>query len=83
MVLFEVEDTGVGVPQEYINQLFGEFVRAPARVDGPRPPGIGLGLSIVKRIMQYYGGRVYVTSTPGKGSVFGFALPAAPWAPVI
>ncbi len=83
MVLFEVEDTGVGVPQEHVNQLFGEFVRAPARVDGRRPPGIGLGLSIVKRIMHYYGGRVYVTSTPGKGSVFGFALPAAPWAPVI
>lgn len=74
-VVFEVEDTGVGIPKECLANLFGEFVRAPAQVSGERPPGIGLGLSIVKRILQYYGGRVYVSSTLDKGSVFGFALP--------
>lgn len=74
-VVFEVEDTGVGIPKECLSNLFGEFVRAPAQVSGERPPGIGLGLSIVKRILQYYDGRVYVSSTLSKGSVFGFTLP--------
>ena len=46
-----------------------------AVVAGEKPPGVGLGLSIVKRILQYYGGRVYVSSVEGKGSTFGFALP--------
>ncbi len=72
---FEVEDTGVGISQEHLDTLFGEFVRAPAQVSGQQPPGIGLGLSIVRRILKYYDGRVYVTSEFGKGSVFGFALP--------
>lgn len=76
-VLFEVEDSGVGVPAEHLPNLFGEFVRAPTLVSGKRPPGIGLGLSIVKRILEYYGGHVYVTSTVGKGSTFGFAMPTA------
>jgi len=75
VAVFEVEDTGVGIPPEHVENLFGEFVRAPATVSGKRPPGIGLGLSIVKRIMEYFDGRVYVSSEEGKGSVFGFALP--------
>lgn len=74
-VCFEVEDTGVGISQAHLNTLFGEFVRAPAQVSGQQPPGIGLGLSIVRRILKYYDGRVYVTSEPGKGSIFGFAVP--------
>lgn len=73
--IFEVEDTGVGIPEGSLESLFGEFVRAPAEVSGERPEGIGLGLSIVKRILHYYNGRVYVSSTLGKGSIFGFALP--------
>lgn len=77
-VLFEVVDTGVGVPPEFIENLFGEFVRAPATVSGKRPPGIGLGLSIVKRILAYYDGKVYVNSELGKGSTFGFSLPISP-----
>lgn len=76
-VVFEVEDSGVGIPKEFVESLFGEFVRAPATVSGKRPPGIGLGLSIVKRIMEYYDGRVFVTSEPEKGSTFGFSLPIA------
>ena len=74
-VVFEVEDSGVGIPKEFVDSLFGEFVRAPATVAGKRPPGIGLGLSIVKRIMEYYDGQVYVASEPEKGSTFGFSLP--------
>jgi len=77
-VIFEVEDSGVGIPKEFVDSLFGEFVRAPATVSGKRPPGIGLGLSIVKRIMEYYDGKVYAASELGKGSTFGFALPIAP-----
>ena len=73
--IFEVEDNGVGVAPDHLEDLFGEFVRAPAQVGGQHPPGIGLGLSIVKRILQYYNGRVFVRSTPEKGSTFGFAMP--------
>ncbi|MCK5861588.1 MAG: hypothetical protein KAH38_03820 [Candidatus Hydrogenedentes bacterium] len=81
MAIFEVEDTGVGIPPEFVDNLFGEFVRAPATVSGKRPPGIGLGLSIVKRIMEYYDGRVYVSSELDKGSIFSFALPFTRSAP--
>ena len=73
--LFEVEDNGIGIQPEYREALFGEFVRAPSEVAGEKPPGIGLGLSIVKRILNYYNGRVYLSSVPGEGSTFGFALP--------
>lgn len=73
--VFEVEDTGIGIAAEHVDRLFGEFVRVPAEGSGARPPGIGLGLSIVKRIVEHYRGKVYVRSTPGKGSVFGFSLP--------
>ncbi len=82
-VIFEVLDTGVGIAPEYLSRLFGEFVRAPSYVSGQRPTGVGLGLSIVKRIVEYYNGRVYVNSEVDKGSVFGFALPAVLWTPNI
>lgn len=74
-VIFELEDNGVGIPEDCVGNLFTEFVRADTVVAGEKPPGVGLGLSIVKRILQYYGGRVYVSSVEGKGSTFGFALP--------
>lgn len=76
--VFEVEDTGIGIEGKHLESLFGEFVRVPAEVSGEQPPGMGLGLSIVRRIVQYHGGRVYVSSVPGTGSTFGFALPLAP-----
>lgn len=73
----EVSDTGVGISREDQTRLFSEFTRLgrghPA-VKGV--PGTGLGLSIVRRIIESHGGRVGVSSEPGKGSTFWLELPA-------
>ncbi len=65
----EVADTGIGIAPEHLPHLFDRFYRvdkARSRVSG----GTGLGLSIVKGIAEHHGGRVTVTSKPGKGSTF-------------
>jgi heavy metal sensor kinase len=69
-----VSDTGPGVPSEILPRIFERFVRAdPSRAgsDG----GSGLGLAICREIVESHGGRIWVDSTPGRGSSFSFALP--------
>ena len=69
-----VRDTGIGITPEDITKIFDEFYRADdAKVMVQR--GTGVGLSIVKRIVESYGGKVWVESELGKGSKFSFALP--------
>jgi two-component system sensor histidine kinase/response regulator len=63
-----VRDNGQGLDEKQIGQLFAEFSRLAAA----RAEGHGLGLSIVKRIVERLGGEVSVTSTVGQGSTFGF-----------
>ncbi len=76
LVRVEVEDTGIGVSEEDQKLLFREFSRIKRKQwSGEKVPGIGLGLSIVKRIVDMHGGRVSVHSEPEKGSVFAFELP--------
>ena len=73
---FEVEDHGVGIPQEHISRLTERFFRvdvAKSRVRG----GTGLGLAIVKHILRRHGTQLQVTSELGVGSSFSFELPAA------
>lgn len=68
-VRLEVADTGIGIAPEHIPQIFDRFYR----VDKARSKsggGTGLGLAIVKGIAEQHGGKVTVTSEPGKGSVF-------------
>ncbi len=73
----QVTDTGIGIPPEDQEQLFTEFFRARnARELGVR--GTGLGLVIVKRIIEGLGGRISVESKVGQGSTFSFEIPAAP-----
>jgi len=73
VVSVEIEDNGIGISDEDQRKLFREFVRIKDnKVAGQKVSGIGLGLSIVKRIIDMHGGRVYVISEPGKGSIFGF-----------
>ena len=72
-VRFEVQDTGIGIPVEYLPRIFERFVQVPGATRG----GAGLGLSIAKTILQAHGSDIAVQSEPGKGSVFGFALPKA------
>jgi two-component system phosphate regulon sensor histidine kinase PhoR len=71
----EVADTGVGLSDEDAAQLFERFFRASSSVDGA-VPGVGLGLSIVKAIVELHGGRVEVDSRAGAGATFSVRLPA-------
>jgi len=73
-IRFAVADTGPGVPREGRERLFEPFHRLHRRADG----GIGLGLATVKRLVEAYGGRVYVEDNRGGGAVFWFTLPSAP-----
>jgi signal transduction histidine kinase len=75
-VLFWVADTGAGIAPEDLPHVFDRFWQA--RKAGRR--GAGLGLPIVKGIVDAHGGRVWVKSTPGHGSVFFFTIPKAPGA---
>ena len=71
-----VRDTGIGMTPEQLTHVFDEFYRTEEAKAMERQ-GTGLGLSIVKRIVETYGGRIWVESEKGKGSKFGFALPKA------
>jgi signal transduction histidine kinase len=76
-VLFEIADTGVGVPRKELNRIFHKFHQAeiPDTL-GERPQGTGLGLSICRQIVDHYGGRIWAESAPGQGSRFFVDLPA-------
>ncbi len=70
-----VRDTGVGIPLEDQKRIFEAYEQA-----GPREgqqKGVGLGLAIAKRLVELHGGRIWVESAPGQGSVFTFRLPGA------
>jgi len=69
-----VEDTGIGIPKDELTRIFEEFYRGEAAKDMDAY-GSGLGLSIVKRIVDLYGGRIDVQSELGKGSTFRFVFP--------
>jgi len=81
MVRIEVRDDGPGISEEDRKRLFSEFVRI--RQQGKpvaRVEGTGLGLTIVRRIVEAHGGRAGVGSEPGPGSTFWIELPALPGA---
>jgi PAS domain S-box-containing protein len=75
-VLIEVQDTGYGIPSEAQAKLFQRFYRI--RIPGAdNIEGTGLGLSLVKAVVEQHGGRVSAESEPGTGSTFRIWLPAA------
>jgi signal transduction histidine kinase len=70
-VRFVVEDTGIGIPAEYLSRIFERFFRVPRE---GQPGGAGLGLAIAKEIVEAHHGHISVQSTPGEGSRFSFTL---------
>ena len=77
-VTIAVADTGIGIAPEHLPRLFDKFSQVPGGASG----GAGLGLAIAKRIVEAHGGRIWVQSEPGRGSVFSFTLPVAAMPPV-
>jgi len=72
--IFRVVDNGIGVPEAQKEKLFGKFFRADnARTE--RPNGTGIGLFLVKRVVEDQGGKIIFESEQGKGSTFGFSIP--------
>jgi two-component system sensor histidine kinase GlrK len=68
-----VSDTGCGIHEKNLNKIFDKFKRIESGKETAR--GTGLGLSIAKHIITVHGGKIWVESTPGKGSTFFFTLP--------
>lgn len=72
--IYEVHDTGIGVPRAQVEHLFEKFFRADnART--ARPDGTGLGIYLAKRVVEDHGGEIIFDSVEGKGSMFGFRFP--------
>jgi signal transduction histidine kinase len=68
--VFFVRDNGMGINPEYFEQVFGLFNKLDISSEGT-----GVGLALVKRIIEVNGGRIWVASEPGLGSTFHFTLP--------
>ena len=73
-VIFQVKDRGRGIPPEHLETIFDRFQQVDAS-DSRDRGGTGLGLAICRSIIQEHGGRIWVESTLGKGSIFSFVLP--------
>jgi len=72
--ILAVEDDGMGIASDDLSRIFEPFRRTGATRE--TIPGVGLGLSVARRIVEAHGGRIEVDSEPGKGSVFRMRLPA-------
>ena len=68
--VFFVRDNGVGIEPQYHERIFGLFNRLDPTIDGT-----GIGLTLVRRIIEIHGGRIWVESEPGRGATFLFTLP--------
>jgi signal transduction histidine kinase len=73
-----VSDTGFGIASEDQERIFEEFRQAGGPQAG-KTEGTGLGLALARKFVELHGGRIWVKSEVGKGSIFTFSLPERPW----
>ena len=73
-LIFAVQDSGIGIPEGDLPRLFEKFYRGTHR-EALAQRGTGLGLAIVKSIAERHGGKVWVESELGKGSIFHLQVP--------
>jgi PAS domain S-box-containing protein len=71
--VFYIQDNGIGIAPEHYERIFGLFNKLDVRTEGT-----GVGLALVKRIIEVHGGRIWVESERGRGSIFFFTLPTQP-----
>jgi PAS domain S-box-containing protein len=68
--IFFVRDNGMGIDPKFSDRIFGLFDKLDSRTEGT-----GIGLALVKRIIEFHGGKIWVESEPGNGATFYFSLP--------
>jgi signal transduction histidine kinase len=73
-IIISVIDRGIGIAEADQKKIFERFAQVRSELKD-KPKGTGLGLAICKEIVGHHGGRIWVESEPGKGSIFSFTLP--------
>ena len=69
--MFSVQDNGIGIETDDYERIFAVFKRLHTEKEYP---GLGIGLSLAKRLVERHGGKIWVESTPGAGSIFYFSM---------